>query len=115
MVLVFAISTHLNFTVPSSVIGNYTQASRWAHDNLTDEQKDHLHIVGNALPNVQQAQFWVDNVNVTGEEIVADGELNLDTVAEGKDYVLAIGSLSLTGEGSIVYQQENFAFIKVGK
>lgn len=115
MVLVFAISTHLNFTVPSSVIGNYTQASRWAHDNLTDEQKDHLHIVGNALPNVQQAQFWVDNVNVTGEEIVTDGELNLDNVAEGKDYVLAIGSLSLTGQGSIIFQQGNFAFIKVGK
>ena len=115
MVLVFAISTHLNFTVVSSVIGNYTQASRWAHDNLTEEQKDHLHIVGNALPNVQQAQFWVDNINVTGEEIPENGELNLDNVADGKDYVLAIGSLSLSGQGSIVYQQGNFAFIKVGK
>lgn len=115
MVLVFAISTHLNFTVVSSVIGNYTQASRWAHDNLTEEQKDTLHVVGNNLPNVQQAQFWVDNINVTGEAIAENGELNLDNVAEGKDYVLAIGSLSLTGEGSIVYQQGNFAFIKVGK
>jgi hypothetical protein len=115
MVLVFAISTHLNFTVTSSVIGNYTQASRWAHENLTDDQKDHLHIVGNALPNVQQAQFWVDNVNVTGEEIPENGELNLDNVADGKDYVLAIGSLSLTGEGSIIHQEGRFAFIKVGK
>ncbi len=115
MVLVFAISTHLNFTVTSSVIGNYTQASRWAHENLTEDQKDHLHIVGNALPNVQQAQFWVDNVNVTGEEIPENGELNLDNVADGKDYVLAIGSLSLTGEGSIIHQEGRFAFIKVGK
>lgn len=115
MVLVFAISTHLNFTVVSSVIGNYTQASRWAHDNLTEEQKDTLHVVGNNLPNVQQAQFWVDNINATGEAIPENGELNLDNVADGKDYVLAIGSLSLTGEGSIIYQQGNFAFIKVGK
>ena len=115
MVLVFAISSHLNFTVTSSVIGNYTQASRWAHENLTEDQKDHLHIVGNALPNVQQAQFWVDNVNVTGEEIPENGELNLDNVADGKDYVLAIGSLSLTGEGSIIHQEGRFAFIKVGK
>lgn len=115
MVLVFAISTHLNFTVTSSVIGNYTQASRWAHKNLTEDQKDHLHIVGNALPNVQQAQFWVDNVNVTGEEIPENGDLNLDNVADGKDYVLAIGSLSLTGEGSIIHQEGRFALIKVGK
>jgi hypothetical protein len=116
LALIFAISTYINFTSVSNIVGNYTHSSRWAHDNLTDEQKSTLMIIGNNYPNVQQAQFWLDDVNVEGRALPENGLINLNELAsEGHKYLLAIGTLQLAGEGEILYQEEKFAFIKVGK
>ncbi len=116
LALIFAISTYINFTSVSNIVGNYTHSSRWAHDNLTDEQKSTLMIIGNNYPNVQQAQFWLDDVNVEGRALPENGLINLNELAsEGHKYLLAIGTLQLAGDGEILYQEEKFAFIKVGK
>jgi phosphoglycerol transferase len=116
LALTFAISTYFNFTSISSIVGTYTHSSRWAHDNLTDEQKSTLMIIGNNYPNVQQAQFWLDDVNVEGRALPENGLINLNELAsEGHKYLLAIGTLQLAGDGEILYQEEKFAFIKVGK
>lgn len=114
IVLVFAISSYVNMTVPSSVVGIYTNASRWAHDNLTDEQKHGLIVYGNVKPNVQQAQFWLDDPSVTGQALPEGSEVDLSAVPNGT-YILAIGSLTFKGNGTVVHQEESFLVAKVTK
>jgi phosphoglycerol transferase len=114
IVLVFAISSYVNMTVPSSVIGIYTNASRWVHDNLTDEQKQGLIVYGNVKQNVQQAQFWIDDASVTGQTFPEGSEVDITQVPEGT-YVVAIGNLRLKGEGTLVHQEDTFLVAKVTK
>lgn len=115
LALIFAVSAYFNFTSVSTIVGNYTHSSRWAHDNLTIEQKKNLIVIGNNYPNVQQAQFWLDNVNVQGRALPENGLINLDELAdEGLKYVLAVGKLQLAGNGTIVYQEDSFALVSIG-
>ncbi len=114
VVLVFAISSYVNMTVPSSVIGIYTNASRWAHDNLTEDQKQGLIVYGNVKPNVQQAQFWLDDASVTGQTFPEGAEVDLTQVPEGT-YILAIGNLSFKGNGKVVHQEDTFLVAQVTK
>ena len=114
IVLVFAISSYVNMTVPSSVVGIYTNASRWAHDNLTEEQKQGLIVYGNVKPNVQQAQFWLDDASVTGQTFAEGSEVDLTAVPEGT-YILAIGNLTFKGNGTVVHQEDTFLVAKVTK
>jgi phosphoglycerol transferase len=114
IVLVFAISSYVNMTVPSSIVGVYTHASRWAHDNLTDAQKHGLIIYGNVKPNVQQAQFWVDDASVTGQALPEGAEVDLTAVPEGT-YILAIGNLGFKGNGKVIHQEDTFLVAQVTK
>jgi phosphoglycerol transferase len=114
VVLVFAISSYVNMTIPSSIVGIYTNASRWAHDNLTEEQKQGLIVYGNVKPNVQQAQFWLDDASVTGQTFPEGSEVDITAVPAGT-YILAIGNLRLKGEGTVVHQEDTFLVAKVGK
>jgi hypothetical protein len=114
VVLVFAISSYVNMTVPSSIVGVYTHASRWAHDNLTDAQKHGLIIYGNVKPNVQQAQFWVDDASVTGQALPEGAEVDLTAVPEGT-YILAIGNLGFKGNGKVIHQEDTFLVAQVTK
>jgi phosphoglycerol transferase len=114
IVLVFAISSYVNMTVPSSVVGIYTNASRWAHDNLTEEQKQGLIVYGNVKQNVQQAQFWLDDASVTGQTLPEGSEVDLTAVPAGT-YIVAIGSLSFKGQGTVIHQEDSFLVAKVGK
>jgi phosphoglycerol transferase len=114
VVLVFAISSYVNMTVPSSIVGVYTHASRWTHDNLTDAQKHGLIIYGNVKPNVQQAQFWVDDATVTGQAFPEGTEVDLTAVPEGT-YILAIGNLGFKGNGKVIHKEDTFLVAQVTK
>jgi phosphoglycerol transferase len=111
-VLVFAISSYVNMTVPSSVVGMYTHSSRWVHDNLNDEQKHGLAVFGNVLQNVQAARLWIDDPSTTGQALPPGSQVDIGKLPNGS-YALLIGQLSATGTGRLVHREQNFVVVQI--
>ncbi len=114
LVLLFAVSSYVNMTIPSSHVGMYTTASRWAHDNLTPTQKHNLVVYGNIRQNVQAAQFWVDDPTVTGQTVPVGGTVDLQTLPVDT-YVVGIGNLVFSGHGILVHKETSFLVARVTK
>ncbi len=112
IILVYAISTYTNMTVPSSNVGQYTGSSRWVHDNISDKDRENIVVIGNNLQNVQAAQLWLDTPTSTGQMVAEGQEVNINDFPEKGQLILAIGKVALTGDGFIVKQEGSWALIK---
>lgn len=112
VIVVYAISCYTNMTVPSSIVGMYTNSSRFAHDNLTDEERQKMLVIGNNPQNVQAAQLWLDSPTATGQAVPEGSEINLNDLGEDIKFILVIGKVSVTGDGFMVKQTDNWALIK---
>ena len=112
VVVVYAISCYTNMTVPSSTVGMYTNSSRFAHDNLTDEERQKMLVIGNNPQNVQAAQLWLDSPTATGQAVPEGSEINLNDLGEDIKFILVIGKVSVTGDGFMLKQSDNWALIK---
>jgi phosphoglycerol transferase len=112
VILVYAISCYTNMTVPSSIVGMYTNSSRFAHDNLTDVEREKMLVIGNNPQNVQAAQLWLDSPTATGQAVPEGAEIDLNGLGEDIKFILVIGKVSVTGDGFMVKQTDNWAIIK---
>jgi phosphoglycerol transferase len=112
IILVYAISSYVNMTVPSSQVGMYTNASRFAHNNLSDAQREKMLVIGNNPQNIQAAQLWLDSPTATGQPVPEGAEINLNDLGEDIKFILIIGKVSVTGDGFMVKQTDNWALIK---
>lgn len=112
VVVTFSISSYVNMTIPSSVVGIYTSSSQWVHNNLSDDQKIGMRIYGNAVPNVQAAQLWVDEPTAIGEAYAPGTTIDLSKLAQGT-HVLLIGQLNTVGKADLVHEGLNFKVLKV--
>jgi phosphoglycerol transferase len=106
VVLIYAISSYSNMTVPSSEIGMYTQSSRWAHDNLTADDKKNIMIIGTVQQTAQAAQLWLD-VPTSQKMILAEGDtFDINSLPESVKYIIRVGALNLNGDGIVVQQSK---------
>lgn len=112
VVLLYAISSYTNMTIKSSIVGPYTTASRFAHDNLNFEQRQKLIVIGNTNQNVQAAQLWIDAPKSTGKSLPEGSEVNIDEYPEEIEYLLIVGNLSIKGDGFLLKQEDNWALIE---
>ncbi len=112
IILVYAISSYTNMTVPSSQVGMYTNSSRFAHNNLTDADRQKMLVIGNNPQNVQAAQLWLDSPTATGQAVPEGAEIDLNGLGEDIKYILVIGKVSITGDGFLVKQEDSWALIK---
>jgi hypothetical protein len=112
ILVVYAISCYINMTVPSSIVGMYTNSSRFAHDNLTDEERQKMLVIGNNPQNVQAAQLWLDSPTATGQAVPEGAEIDLNGLGEDIKFILVIGKVSVTGDGFMLKQTDNWALIK---
>jgi hypothetical protein len=112
VIAVYAISCYTNMTVPSSIVGMYTNSSRFAHDNLTDQEREKMLVIGNNPQNVQAAQLWLDSPTATGQAVPEGSEINLNDLGEDIKFILVIGKVSVTGDGFMLQQTDNWALIK---
>jgi phosphoglycerol transferase len=112
IILFYAVSSYLNMTIPSSLVGMYTNSSHYAHNALTDAQRAHMLVIGNNLQNIQAAQLWVDSPTATGQAVPEGAEVNLNDLGEQIHYILVIGKVSVTGDGFMIKQTNNWALIK---
>ncbi len=112
IILVYAISTYTNMTVPSSNVGMYTGSSRWVHDNISAKDRENIVVIGNNMQNVQAAQLWLDTPSSSGQMVAEGQEVNINNLPEKGQLILAIGKVALTGDGFIVKQEDSWALIK---
>jgi hypothetical protein len=112
VVLLYAFSSYANMTVMSSVVGPYTTGSRFAHDNLTLDQRQQLLVIGMTPQNVKAAQLWIDAPRSQGEVVAEGSEINIDNYPETVKYLLVVGNVSVSGGGFIIKQDENWALIQ---
>ncbi len=112
IILVYAISSYTNMTVPSSNVGQYTGSSRWVHDNISEKDRENIVVIGNNMQNVQAAQLWIDTPTSTGQMVAEGQEVNINDFPEKGQLILAIGKVALTGDGFIVKQEDSWALIK---
>jgi phosphoglycerol transferase len=112
ILLVYAISSYVNMTVPSSHVGQYTGSSRWVHDNISAKDRENIVVIGNNFQNVQAAQLWLDTPSSTGQMVAEGQEVNINEFPEKGQLILAIGKVALTGDGYIVKQTDSWALIK---
>jgi phosphoglycerol transferase len=104
VLLVYAISSYTNMTIPSSQVGMYTQSSRWAHDNLTTDEKQNLMIIGTVQQTTQAAQLWLDEPT-SQKMILAEGStFDINTLPESVKYIIRVGDVNLTGDGIVIQQ-----------
>lgn len=112
VVLLYAISSYANMTIISSIVGPYTTASRFAHDNLTFEQRQKLMVVGITNQNVQAAQLWIDAPKSTGKTVPDGSNVNINDFPEETRYLLIVGNLTIEGDGFLLKQEDNWALIE---
>jgi hypothetical protein len=112
IILVYAISSYTNMTVPSSNVGMYTGSSRWVHDNISEKDRENIIVIGNNYQNVQAAQLWLDTPTSSGQMVTEGQEVNINDFPEKGQLILAIGKVALTGDGFIVKQEDSWALIK---
>jgi phosphoglycerol transferase len=112
ILLVYAISSYVNMTVPSSHVGQYTGSSRWVHDNISAKDRENIVVIGNNFQNVQAAQLWIDTPSSTAQMVAEGQEVNINDFPEKGQLILAIGKVALTGDGFIVKQTDSWALIK---
>jgi hypothetical protein len=104
VIVIYAISSYTNMTVPSSEVGMYTQSSRWAHDNLTADEKKNLMIIGTVQQTTQAAQLWLDEPT-SQKMVLAEGStFDINTLPESVKYIIRVGAINLTGDGIVVQQ-----------
>ena len=107
VILIFSFSSYLNMTVQSSYVGPYTQASQWAHNHLTTEQKSSLVIYGNPATKVQAAQLWVDSVGATGRVAAQNAVADVTGLKSGT-YILLIGPVVAPQQATLIHKEVNF-------
>jgi phosphoglycerol transferase len=112
VVLLYAISSYANMTVISSVVGPYTTASRFAHDNLTLEQRQQLVVIGMTNQNVKAAQLWIDAPKSTGEVVLEGSEIDINKYPESTKFLLIVGNVSVSGDGFLLKQADNWALVQ---
>lgn len=112
VVLLYAISSYANMTVMSSIVGPYTTASRFAHDNLNEEQRSKLIVIGNAIQNVQAAQLWIDTPGATGKAVAEGSTVDINEYPEETKYLLIVGNVTISGDGFLLKQADNWALVQ---
>lgn len=106
VIVIYAISSYTNMTVPSSEVGMYTQSSRWAHDNLTADEKKNLMIIGTVQQTTQAAQLWLDEPT-SQKMVLAEGStFDINTLPESVKYIIRVGAINLTGDGLVAQQSK---------
>jgi phosphoglycerol transferase len=102
IILIYAISSYTNMTVPSSLVGMYTESSRYAHDNLSDEDKKNIMIIGNVHQTAMAAQLWLDEP--TSQKLILEegSAFDIDTLPENVKYIIRVGNIPLAGAGIVV-------------
>jgi phosphoglycerol transferase len=106
VIVIYAISSYTNMTVPSSEVGMYTQSSRWAHDNLTADEKKNLMIIGTVQQTTQAAQLWLDEPTSQKMVLVEGSTFDINTLPESVKYIIRVGAINLTGDGLVVQQSK---------
>jgi phosphoglycerol transferase len=104
VILIYAISTYTNMTVPSSQVGMYTQSSRWAHDNLTADEKKNLLIIGTNHQTSMAAQLWLDEPTSSTLLLNEGATFDINTLPESNLYIIRVGAINLNGDGIVVQQ-----------
>lgn len=112
ILLIYSISMYTNMTVPSSQVGQYTGSSRWVHDNISEKDRENIIVIGNNYQNVQAAQLWIDSPTSTGQMVSEGQEVDINSLPEKGQLILAIGKVALSGDGFIVKQEGSWALIK---
>lgn len=112
MLLLYAISSYLNMTVPSSFVGPYTTAARYAHDNLTTEQLSKLMVIGNTPQNTKAAQLWIDEPRATGLYGPPGSEIDLNSYPEETEFFLLVGDFSINGDGILLHREDSWVLIQ---
>jgi phosphoglycerol transferase len=106
VILIYAISSYANMTVPSSEIGMYTQSSRWAHDHLSAADKKDIMIIGTVKQTAQAAQLWLDEPT-SQVKILPEGDtFDINTLPESVKYIIRVGAINLNGDGIVVQQSK---------
>ena len=107
IILVYAISSYTNMTVPSSLVGMYTESSRYAHDNLSDEDKKNIMIIGTVHQTAMAAQLWLDEP--TSQKLILEegSAFDINTLPETVKYVIRVGNIPLAGDGIVVASSSN--------
>jgi phosphoglycerol transferase len=106
IVVIYAISSYANMTVPSSIVGNYTQSSRYAHDHLSADDKKNSMIIGTEPQTTQAAQLWLDEPT-SQRLILAEGSAyDINTLPEKVKYIIRVGAINLVGDGIVVKQSD---------
>jgi phosphoglycerol transferase len=112
MVLFYAISSYVNMTVPSSHVGMYTGSSRWVHDNLSQNQRKNMLVVGNNAQNVLSSRLWIDEPTATSQAVADGTMINLNALPETVHFILVIGNVQVQGDGAVVKQEKSWALIR---
>ena len=104
IILVYAISSYTNMTVPSSIVGQYTESSRYAHDNLSAEDKKNIMIIGTVHQTAMAAQLWLDEPTSQKMILVEGSTYNINDLPESVKYIIRVGAINLEGDGIVVQQ-----------
>jgi phosphoglycerol transferase len=104
ILIVYAISSYTNMTVPSSIVGMYTESSRFAHDNLSDEDKKNIMIIGTNHQTSMAAQLWLDEPTSQKMVLVEGSTYNINELPETVKYIIRVGAINLEGDGIVVQQ-----------
>lgn len=112
LLLLFSISTYMNMTVPSSFVGPYTTGARYAHDNLSQEDRKHLIVIGNTPQNSKAAALWIDEPKAQWLYMPAGSLVDLNSYPEDMKYFLIVGDFSINGEGLLVHKEESWVLIQ---
>lgn len=75
----------------------YVRAGLFARDNIAPDMFGELLIVGPSKPYLQKAQFWVDNPQSEILPTLNGATYDLNDTSSGRDYVLAVGNVSISG------------------
>ncbi len=107
IILVYAVSSYTNMTVPSSLVGMYTESSRYAHDNLSEEDKKNIMIIGTVHQTAMAAQLWLDEP--TSQKLILEegSAFDINTLPESVKYVIRVGNIPLAGDGIVVASSSN--------
>jgi len=106
VLLFYAISSYVNMTVPSSIVGMYTESARYAHDHLTAAEKQNITIVGTVHQTEQAAQLWLDEPTSKIITVAEGSGFDINTLPESVKYIIRVGKVNMVGDGLVIKQAD---------
>lgn len=91
----------------------FVRAGIFAHQYLTDSEKNHLTIVGSDSAGLFKAQFYVDNVNVKLMPQSASTPIDAKTLNDPDGWLLVIGDAPLPEDALVHVGHREFSLVQL--